>query len=85
MRLRLKGPFSGATAKDRFNSIKVRLRHADRLLPCPPTSFQFHKGAIKTPYVAGWPVRDVCFNSIKVRLRHTNKDSKNEYDNVSIP
>ena len=53
-----------------FNSIKVRLKLAC-LLGCLACFllFQFHKGTIKTSYIAG-DIRLLSdFNSIKVRLK----------------
>ena len=52
-----------------FNSIKVRLKHADTTPSLSMYQFQFHKGTIKS--LPSWAT-SIClshFNSIKVRLK----------------
>ena len=51
-----------------FNSIKVRLEHVILMWIFVAARFQFHKGAIRTPYPSKLRKSYVNFNSIKVRL-----------------
>ena len=52
-----------------FNSIKVRLEHSIPLPSLPYAStFQFHKGTIRTNKDKARRLLDWNFNSIKVRL-----------------
>ena len=54
-----------------FNSIKVRLKQRKVCYIPMITTFQFHKGTIKTGIlVRGQPLFLKHFNSIKVRLKH---------------
>ena len=59
---------------DYFNSIKVRLELYHRCGSLfPPSSFQFHKGAIRTfRALADFHFR-AYFNSIKVRLERQQR------------
>ena len=59
-----------------FNSIKVRLEHANGCEPTHKNVFQFHKGAIRT--MEGNDRQDPVrhFNSIKVRLEQTESAKK---------
>ena len=52
-----------------FNSIKVRLELADANVIKPyGSTFQFHKGTIRTLKTAETATQSANFNSIKVRL-----------------
>ena len=60
----------------RFNSIKVRLRPGHNIDFFVSTTFQFHKGSIKTPISDFMFAILLRFNSIKVRLRHYDADTE---------
>ena len=60
-----------STATTNFNSIKVRLKPSeDFRLSALLSSFQFHKGTIKTRPRNCLRIALTYFNSIKVRLKH---------------
>ena len=86
MRLERRSGVRGEARRNHFNSIKVRLERASGLPDNPGSSFQFHKGAIRTwvhPIHTGVHPH---FNSIKVRLERNNSEdnSGNNSDFNSI-
>ena len=52
-----------------FNSIKVRLKHQSKQMRQSGSTFQFHKGTIKTIRILLLKFLLIYFNSIKVRLK----------------
>ena len=86
VRLERRSGVRGEARRNHFNSIKVRLERASGLPDNPGSSFQFHKGAIRTwvhPIHTGVHPH---FNSIKVRLERNNSEdnSGNNSDFNSI-
>ena len=61
-----------------FNSIKVRLEHNKSIATVDASTFQFHKGAIRTWLVLPRILRLPYFNSIKVRLEQNMRENLTE-------
>ena len=57
------------SVSENFNSIKVRLKLTNYALYYSKTTFQFHKGTIKTLDISRVQILLSNFNSIKVRLK----------------
>ena len=60
----------GMPAPRYFNSIKVRLKPDGYYYKWNVSTFQFHKGTIKTIRIVAKQIKITNFNSIKVRLKH---------------
>ena len=72
-------------SENNFNSIKVRLEQLPQPKYVLATSFQFHKGAIRTVQVKLNLLPILNFNSIKVRLEHTSISTLADIAFISIP
>ena len=69
-----------------FNSMKVRLKHADpKKRAYRDMKFQFHEGPIKTVNFILLNNVNSCFNSMKVRLKPRAFLYENSFECVSIP
>ena len=68
-----------------FNSIKVRLEHQRETLKAKITTFQFHKGAIRTVLLVVRLLLHLDFNSIKVRLERFCCTRITLISHISIP
>ena len=68
-----------------FNSIKVRLEQMDALCPLDVTTFQFHKGTIRTYADNLLAQGSAHFNSIKVRLEPIIRAQQYLEGSISIP
>ena len=68
-----------------FNSIKVRLELIARsILNLRESSFQFHKGAIRTKYFGRWQVSFHSFQFHKGAIRTTGKcNTETSFDNFN--
>ena len=71
--------------KVNFNSIKVRLEQSKVLFPIDPSTFQFHKGTIRTinPYFALGNINSFQFHKGTIR---THPDGLDDFTTqISIP
>ena len=74
------------TALTDFNSIKVRLKHAELKTSFDRfDGFQFHKGTIKTASATACSLVFNYFNSIKVRLKPITRALPKRRRLISIP
>ena len=70
---------------DNFNSIKVRLEQAAHLFPVDPTTFQFHKGTIRTGSTVRYKSFDVEFQFHKGTIRTSLAATFFTCSGISIP